>query len=342
MAVYTPVTQEQLAVWLKNYSIGTPLELKGISSGVENSNFFLTTTHGQYVLTLFEKLTRSELPFYIHLMAHLARHGIPCPAPIADRDSEILGQLNGKPAAIVSRLAGASEMAPSVSHCAAIGAILADMHIAGQSYGRRLDNPRGPRWWRDTAPQVMPFLAPDEKAMLSEELRFQGRHRLDQLPRGVVHADLFRDNCLFESTAGMPRVGGIIDFYFAGNDVLLFDVAVTGERLVLRCNRRTGRRARPRVAGGLPRRATAKRGGTLCVADHAAWGGAAILAVARARLPSAAARGDRQRARSVALPRHPAAARGCRRRRAVGGLNCCYPSDRMTQRNTQSRTSQSE
>ncbi len=227
MAVYTPVTQEQLAVWLKNYSIGTPLELKGISSGVENSNYFLTTTHGQYVLTLFEKLTRSELPFYIHLMAHLARHGIPCPAPIADRDSEILGQLNGKPAAIVSRLAGASEMAPSIAHCAAIGAILADMHIAGQSYGRRLDNPRGPRWWHDTAPQVIPFLAPDEQAMLSEELRFQGSHRLDQLPRGVVHADLFRDNCLFESTAGMPRVGGIIDFYFAGNDVLLFDVAVT-------------------------------------------------------------------------------------------------------------------
>lgn len=227
MAVYTPVTQEQLAIWLKNYSIGAPLELRGISSGVENSNYFLTTTHGQYVLTLFEKLTRSELPFYIHLMAHLARHGIPCPAPIADRDSEYLSQLNGKPAAIVSRLAGASEMAPSVAHCAAIGAMLADMHIAGQSYGRRLDNPRGPRWWHDTAPQVMPFLAPDEQAMLREELRFQDSHRLDQLPRGVVHADLFRDNCLFETTAGMPRVGGIIDFYFAGNDVLLFDVAVT-------------------------------------------------------------------------------------------------------------------
>ena len=227
MAVFTPVSLDQIAVWLKNYSIGAPIELKGISSGIENSNFFLTTTHGQYVLTLFEKLTRSELPFYIHLMAHLARHGIPCPAPIADRDNEYLGQLNGKPAAIVSLLAGASEMSPGAAHCAAIGAILADMHIAGQTYGRRLDNPREPRWWRETAPRVMPFLASDEQTMPAEELRFQGTHRHDELPRGVVHADLFRDNCLFEMSAGIPRVGGIIDFYFAGNDVLLFDVAVT-------------------------------------------------------------------------------------------------------------------
>lgn len=227
MAVFTPVTLEQLAVWLKNYSIGTPLELAGIASGIENSNFFLTTSHGQYVLTLFEKLTRGELPFYIHLMAHLARHGIPCPAPIADRDNEYLGQLNGKPAVIVSRLAGVSQMSPGPAHCAAIGAMLADLHTAGQSFGRRLDNPRGPRWWNQTAPQVMPFLAPGEQAMLAEELRFQRLHRSDDLPRGVVHADLFRDNCLFEITAGVPRVGGIIDFYFAGNDVLLFDVAVT-------------------------------------------------------------------------------------------------------------------
>ncbi|TXG79614.1 MAG: homoserine kinase [Rhodocyclaceae bacterium] len=227
MAVFTPVSLDQVAAWLKNYSIGAPLELKGIPSGIENSNFFLTTTHGQYVLTLFEKLTRSELPFYIHLMAHLARHGIPCPAPIADRDNEYLGQLNGKPAAIVSRLSGASDMSPGIAHCAAIGGVLADMHVAGQSYGRRLDNPRGPRWWRETAPQVMPFLTPDEQAMLADELRFQGTHRHDALPRGVVHADLFRDNCLFATDTGAPRVGGIIDFYFAGNDVLLFDVAVT-------------------------------------------------------------------------------------------------------------------
>lgn len=227
MAVFTSVSAEQFSDWLGNYSIGRLIEIKGISSGIENSNFFVTTTHGQYVLTLFEKLTRSELPFYIHLMAHLSRHGIPCPAPIADRDNEYLGTLNGKPAAIVTRLAGASEMAPGVAHCRAVGGMLADLHIAGQSYGRRLDNPRGLAWWNETAPQVAPFLAPDESRMLEDELRFQNAESRRGLPEGVVHADLFRDNCLFEVSDGEPRVGGIIDFYFAGCDTLLFDVAVT-------------------------------------------------------------------------------------------------------------------
>lgn len=235
MSVFTPVTPEQLAAWLKNYSVGTPVELAGIASGIENTNYFVTTSHGpnggRFVLTLFEVLTRAELPFYIHLMAHLARHGIPCPAPIADRDNEYLGTLNDKPAALVTRLSGHSVMAPEIPHCAAIGATLADMHIAGQSYGRQFDNPRGPRWWREVAPQVMPFLPADEQALLAEELRFQSLYRLQDLPRGVVHADLFRDNCLFEegTTAGggEARIGGIIDFYFAGNDALLFDVAVT-------------------------------------------------------------------------------------------------------------------
>lgn len=227
MAVFTSVSAEQFSDWLGNYSIGRLIEIKGISSGIENSNFFVTTTHGQYVLTLFEKLTRSELPFYVHLMAHLSRHGIPCPAPIADRDNEYLGTLNGKPAAIVTRLAGASEMAPGVAHCKAIGGMLADLHIAGQSYGRRLDNPRGLAWWNETAPQVAPFLVVEEARMLEDELRFQNAQNGHGLPEGVIHADLFRDNCLFEVADGVPRVGGIIDFYFAGCDSLLLDVAVT-------------------------------------------------------------------------------------------------------------------
>jgi len=198
VAVFTPVTVDQLSDWLKRYSIGELLELKGIPSGIENTNYFVTTTHGRYVLTLFEKLTRADLPFYVHLMAHLARHGIPCPAPIADRDNEYLSALNGKPAILVTRLPGASLTCPTAAHCAAVGSMLAGMHNAGLSYGRKLDNPRGPRWWRETTPKVAPFLAPDQAALLTEELRFQSLHRLDELPRGVVHADLFRDNVLFD------------------------------------------------------------------------------------------------------------------------------------------------
>jgi homoserine kinase type II len=227
MSVFTPVTPEQLAVWLKHYSVGTLLELKGIAAGIENTNYFVTTTHGQYVLTLFEKLGPAELPFYIHLMAHLARHGIPCPAPIANHDNEYLSRLNGKPAALVSRLSGASVMNPDAVHCAAIGAMLGDMHIAGQSYQRRLPNPRGLAWWQATAPQVKPFLPADQAAMLDDELAFQQHAPRAALPQGVVHADLFRDNCLFDDSNGTARVGGVIDFYFAGQDALLFDLAVT-------------------------------------------------------------------------------------------------------------------
>jgi homoserine kinase type II len=222
MSVFTPVTPEQLAAWLRRYSVGSLEDLQGIAEGVENTNYFVTTSRGRYVLTLFEKLTREELPFYVHLMAHLARHGIPCPAPIADQDNDFLGSLNGKPAILVTRLPGRWLQKPTPEQCAAVGAILADMHLAGQSYGRRLDNPRGPRWRREAAAQVAPFLDPEAAALLKEEMRFQSLFRLDDLPRGVIHADLFRDNVLFEQ----EHIGGLIDFYFAGNDTLLFDLAV--------------------------------------------------------------------------------------------------------------------
>jgi homoserine kinase type II len=222
MAVFTPVSRDELSLWLKNFSIGTLTGFEGIATGIENTNYFVATSHARYVLTLFEKLTRAELPFYLNLMSHLARHGIPCPAPIADHGNRLLGELNGKPAAIVTCLSGRSELSPTPEHCAALGAMLAEMHLAGQSFGMRLENPRGPKWWRATAPQVMPFLDAARRKLLGDELAFQASHRLDALPRGVVHADLFRDNVLFDQ----GRIGGFIDFYFAGSDVLLFDLAV--------------------------------------------------------------------------------------------------------------------
>ena len=223
MSVFTVVTPEQLAAWLKNYSIGSPTQLEGIAAGIENTNYFVTTTHSRYVLTLFEKLQPRELPFYLNLMAHLARHGIPCPQPIARLDNEFLGELNGKPACIVTCVPGADLKTVDAPQCAIIGQLLAEMHLAGQSYTATMPNPRGPRWWSAAMPEVAPFLDAHAKALLGGELRFQSTHRSDDLPRGAIHADLFRDNVLWNGA----RVGGIIDFYFACTDALLYDVAIT-------------------------------------------------------------------------------------------------------------------
>lgn len=223
MSVFTRVTHEELSAWLKRYAIGELADQQGIAAGIENTNYFVTTSHGRFVLTLFERLSAAELPFYLNLMAHLARHGIPCPAPIADRGDKYLGVLNGKPATIVTCLPGAPLTAPAAGHCGQVGAMLADMHVAGKSYGGKLENPRGPRWWHQAAREVEPFLDGPRRELLASELEFQARHRGLDLPRGPVHADLFRDNVLFDG----ERIGGVIDFYFAGIDAFLFDVAVT-------------------------------------------------------------------------------------------------------------------
>lgn len=223
MAVFTSVSPAQLSVWLDAYAVGDLLELQGIAEGIENSNFFVVTRGGTYVLTLFERLGPADLPFYIHLLAHLAERGIPCPAPVANRQGAYLSSLNGKPALLMSRLPGTSLTDPGTADCAAMGALLASLHLAGASYAQGLDNPRGPGWWRQTASQVMPFLPAAEQAMLSDELAFQLAARRDDLPRGVIHADLFKDNVLFDGA----RIGGVIDFYFACVDWLLFDLAVT-------------------------------------------------------------------------------------------------------------------
>jgi len=222
MSVYTSVSTTQLGVWLQTYTVGSLVTLEPIAKGIENSNFFVTTTQGRYVLTLFERLPAEALPFYLNLMSHLAQHGIPCPAPMANRSGRFLSSLNDKPAALVTRLPGASVEAPGATHCVALGNLLARMHLAGQSYNGTLENPRGPKWWRLAARDVHPFLTDAQAALLDEELRFQSLYRLPDLPRGPVDADLFRDNALFDD----GRLSGVIDFYFAGVDCLLYDCAV--------------------------------------------------------------------------------------------------------------------
>lgn len=222
MSVYTPVSEVELAAWLRNYSVGSLAACEPIKAGIENTNYFVTTSQGRYVLTLFERLPAAELPFYLDLMAHLARHGIPCPAPIADLNDRYLQSLNGKPAALVTRLPGRSIERPDERECAELGALLGRMHLAGRSFPGYLENPRGQKWWRFAAKEVRSFLKKDHLALLDAELHFQSEQRFPDLPRGPVHADLFRDNTLFEK----GRISGVIDFYFAGVDCLLYDVAV--------------------------------------------------------------------------------------------------------------------
>lgn len=222
MSVFTTVTPEQLQRWLQNYTVGELIDLQGISAGIENTNYFVTTSSGSYVLTLFEKLTLQELPFYLNLMAHLAERGVPSAHPVAGNNGSYLGMLNGKPAALVARLEGRDVTAPSGAQCAAVGATLARLHLAGQSYPATMANPRGPSWWKTVQPEILPFIPAAEAALLDAEIRFQDAHRPADLPRGAIHADLFRDNVLL---AG-DRVAGVIDFYFACTDALLYDVAI--------------------------------------------------------------------------------------------------------------------
>jgi homoserine kinase type II len=206
--------------------LGDLTDLKGIQGGIENTNYFATTTQGEYVLTLFERLNFEQLPFYLFFMKHLADKGIPVPNPAANRDGDILHTLCNKPAAVVNRLNGQSQLAPEASHCEAVGAMLARMHLAGQDYNRDQPNLRGLNWWNDTVPLVLPFLNAAQASLLQGELAYQNHMAQGAaylaLPKGPVHADLFRDNVMFEGTT----LTGFFDFYFAGVDTWLFDLAV--------------------------------------------------------------------------------------------------------------------
>ena len=222
MSVYTTVTSDELSAWLVDYAVGAPVELRGIAAGIENTNYFVTTTAGRYVLTLFEKLTAHELPFYLDFMAHLADRGVPSARPIPNRSGSLLGELNGKPAALVSFLAGNDVERPTVAHCSAVGEILARIHLAGQSFSEKMENPRGLEWWQAVMPAILPFLSADDAALLRNEVGHQSLRKFPEMPRGAIHADLFRDNVLFENT----HISGVIDFYFACTDTLLYDVAI--------------------------------------------------------------------------------------------------------------------
>ena len=226
MAVFTPVTEEQAALLMSQLGLGELTDLRGIEGGIENTNYFATTDLGEYVLTLFERLNHEQLPFYLFLMKHLAEKGIPVPNPAANQDGDILHTLCDKPAAVVNRLLGKSQLAPDAIHCAEVGAMLARMHLAGEDYNRSQPNLRGLAWWNDTVPVVLPFLDESQARLLQSELAYQNHiaqgAAYQALPKGPVHADLFRDNVMFEG----EKLTGFFDFYFAGNDTWLFDLSV--------------------------------------------------------------------------------------------------------------------
>ncbi|BBB59177.1 homoserine kinase [Undibacterium sp. KW1] len=227
MAVFTPVSLEDLGPWMQQFPLGKALSIKGIASGIENSNFFINTEAGEFVLTIFENLSFEQLPFYLKLMRHLADHGVLVPAPIANDQGELVVALHGKPAAIVSKLEGSSQMEPQAVHCAEVGAMLARMHIAGKDFSIQQPNLRSLDWWHETTPKVLPFLSDELQHLLRAEVHFQDAFDSTPiyraLPRGPVHADLFRNNVMFDG----ERLTGFFDFYFAGCDTWIFDVAVT-------------------------------------------------------------------------------------------------------------------
>jgi homoserine kinase type II len=234
MAVYTEVSTKEAGVLFRQLKLGGITAMQGCAGGIENTNYFVSTEldgqTAEHVLTLFERLSTEQLPFYLRLMKHLALAGIPVPDPVANRDGDLVHTLKDKPAAIVNRLRGKSELQPTAEHCAALGATLARIHLAGQDFAMTQPNLRGLDWWNETVPVVLPYLDAEQTTLIRTELAYQNHvaasSAYQALPLGAIHADLFRDNVLFETVDGQPSLSGCFDFYFAGVDTWLFDIAV--------------------------------------------------------------------------------------------------------------------
>src|SRR5271165_3024781 len=226
MAVYTEVSDEALRDFLALYDIGEVVSFKGIAEGVENSNFLLRTAASQYILTLYEKRVQvQDLPFFVGLMEHLAQHGVTCPQPVRNRAGEALGELVGRPAAIVTFLDGLWIRRPKVGHCVEVVQALARMHQAGADFRLRRVNALSLSGWPalfHVAETIANEVAPNLRAASASELAFLQARWPKGLPSGVIHADLFNDNVFFLG----ERLSGLIDFYFACNDALAFDLAI--------------------------------------------------------------------------------------------------------------------
>jgi homoserine kinase type II len=222
MSVFTVVTKPELEAYLTQYSVGELQDFHGIAAGIENTNYFVNTNQASYVLTLFEKTTPVELDYFLALSNYLSARDAPCARPIARRDANYQSKLNGKPATLVSRLPGKSIDIPQANHCTAIGAALARLHISGKGFQRRRANQTDVHWVNSRADNLGDQLTVAERALLHEIRKLPDLWSTDTLPGGVIHADLFRDNALFDGNA----VSGIIDFYFACDGPLIYDLAI--------------------------------------------------------------------------------------------------------------------
>ena len=222
MSVFTPVTRRSLEPFLAGYDVGPLVNFHGISEGVENTNYFVDTRDGQFVLTLFERLDYEQLPYFLGLMDHLNQHGVPTPAPRRTRDGALSQPLLGKPAALVDRIPGIGVADASAQQCAAVGQALARLHTDGQGFDGHRPPDRSTDWWQTTARALHSHLAADERELLDDELAFQASVNRSALPTGVIHADLFPDNAFFVR----HKLSAIIDFSFARNDLLAYDPAI--------------------------------------------------------------------------------------------------------------------
>lgn len=251
MAVFTPIELGDISDWIaRDFNIGEATAIRGIHGGIENSNFFLDTVldgkKQEFVLTIFERLSAEQLPYYLELMRHLADKGITVPKPIANQDGAILFSLKGKPAAIVTKLPGLSRLDPEVKHCVLVGEMLAKMHLAGADFPKTQTNLRSLTWWQKTVPQVLAHLNQNQQDLLTSELATQeyffASSEYAALPQGASHCDLFRDNVLFDpqgsADTSKDQLGGFFDFYFAGTDKWLFDLAVTVNDWCLASNKK--------------------------------------------------------------------------------------------------------
>ena len=223
MSVFTRVTESEVSAWLTRFSVGSVRALTPIADGIENTNYFLSTVEGDYVLTLYERVPAEDLPFYLNFTAHLAKSGVAVPTPVADRTGGLFSILNGRPAALTLRIAGRPNMQPCALHCAAVGRELGRLHQASGSFRTRISNKRGPAWTLATSRSVRAFVSPEQNTLIENELKFQRERRQTRLPNGAIHADLFRDNVLFDG----DRLSGLIDFGFAATDEFAYDLAIT-------------------------------------------------------------------------------------------------------------------